>query len=540
MAGIWLYNGHFIIYGDATNAKTFSREYASLSPVNAMGISNGMITRLGDWQELQKEVHSADTCINLEGKTVIPGFFDAHIHIWKVGDLLTESLDLRGSASLAEVQEKLKDFSLKNPHLRWVRARGFNEALFNEPKLPSAADIDGIIPNKPVFLQRTCAHIAVVNSCALGLAHIEAHTPNPYGGIIEKDTDGIPTGRLYETAMGLVIKHFPKFTPEDYERMILAACYQLLQNGITCATDPAVHPELLEVYRRLEKEKKLPIRVCAIPILLGDGEEKPYPLPQKYISPFLRIDTVKFFADGGLSGKTASLKRPYKNDSSQGVLRLDSEYFYALAKKAQEAGFQIATHAIGDQAIDLVLEVYEKLHKTYPLLRNRIEHGGLLSPAQLKKCNQLGIHIVSQPVFLKELGKNFRTYLDDEYLKICYPYRSVINAGINLSFSTDAPVVKNVSPLSCIADAVERKDAEGIGIAPDERISPAEALYCYTQGSADASNMGSFYGSLAIGKKADLVVLAGNILNKTGNDIKDTPIEAVWIDGVPVSIPQHL
>lgn len=547
MADILFYNGIFLTPDKLCNEKigkclyngTAIRYEKSLKKVNAIAVSKGNIIDIGTYDELKKYIDKTTECINLEDQTVIPGFFDAHIHIWKVGDLLNKNLDVRGVKSKKELLLKLKMFAAKNPSLPWIKARGFNEALFEDKQLPKASDLDSIISDRPVFLQRTCAHIAVVNTTAIDTCAITNTTNNVYGGIIDKDTNGNPTGILYETAMGLVTKHFPKISSQDYEEMILDACNELLKQGITCATDPAVHPELLEVYLDLDRKKKLPIRVCAIPILLPDGGDKPYPMPQKYISEFLRVDTVKFFSDGGLSGKTAALHKTYKNDLTSGILRLDFETFYKLAKEAQDAGFQIATHAIGDRAIDLVLDVYEKIYDPKFRIGHRIEHFGIVTKEHLERVKKIGIHIVSQPVFLKELGENFINYLDDEQIENCYPYQSILDAGINLSFSTDAPVVKNTSPLSCIIDAVERKNNAGIILSPKERITVAKAIYCYTQGSAKASDMETFYGSIAIGQKADLVVLSNNPLEIKASEVLNTKVKQVWVDAKKVHVESN-
>jgi len=515
------------------NAKIYT--FDKSNPIaNAMAITDNKIVGVGDVKKISQEF-PGKKIINLEGRTIVPGFFDAHAHVWKIGDLLTFNLDLRDAKSIKEIQSLLVEFSKKNPNLKWIRARGFNETNLEEGRLPTREDIDEVISDKPVFLQRTCAHIATINSYALKACGISDVTQIPFGGAIDLDDDGNPNGILRETALGLAIKNFPVFKENDYEKMILAACNEFVKHGITSISDPAVLPDLLKVYIKMEKEGKLPIRIHAFPIIIPDGDSKALPIPDLYNSDKLVINTVKFFADGGLSGQTAALSRKYKNADSKGILRLDKKMFFEAAKKAQAKGFQIATHAIGDVAIDLVLDVYKNLYDVDPNApKHRIEHVGLPSPTQLDQIKEMGIHIVTQPIFLKELSKNFTQSLDDKYLNFCYPFKSMLQRGINVSFSTDAPVVKDIRPLSCIQTAVTRKGIDDKMIAPQEKIKMEEAFYCYTMGSALASRVDHQQGSLATGKKADFVVLDKSPFEDKYDQLTDLKIERVFCNSVQV------
>jgi predicted amidohydrolase YtcJ len=381
-------------------------------------------------------------------------------------------------------------------------------------------------------LQRTCAHIATINSKALEICNITENTKVPFGGEIQRGDDGKPNGILSETSLGLAMKHFPQITDGDYEKMILAASHEFLKYGVTSVSDPAVMPDLLEVYKKMDREGKLPIRIHAFPIVIPDGGSKPFPIPDLYETDKLVINTVKFFADGGLSGQTAATSRPYKNSTSKGVLRLEKESFYKLALKAQKKGFQVATHAIGDVAIDLVLDVYKELYKTdINAPKHRIEHVGLATDEQMDRIKEMGLHIVTQPIFLDELGKNFRMSLDDAYLDHCYRFKTMLDKEINVSFSTDAPVVKNLNPFLGIKTAIDRKDKKGETIAPKEGINMEQSLYCYTMGSAVASRVDSKIGSLQVGKKADFIILDRSPFEVEIDQLGNLVPESVWVDG---------
>jgi predicted amidohydrolase YtcJ len=372
----------------------------------------------------------------------------------------------------------------------------------------------------------------VANSRALALAGITADTPNPPGGVVVRDVDGEPTGLLQETAMGLLNVPLPE--DETLARAIQAANAHQLRLGITSATDPLLTPDHLRVYHRLETEGGLAVRVNGLPIRRPDAAEKiTYPLPEKYASPTLRIDTVKFFADGGLSGATAAISQPYKVIGNQGVLRFETEELTELMWEAHDAGYRIGTHAIGDLALDQVIGVYEMLHQRKPNtgLRHRIEHLGLPSAEHLRRLKAIDAIAVPQTVFLPALGTAFRRYLPDAYLPRCYPVRAMLDAGLTVALSSDAPVVPDDNPLLGIKAAVDRLDAHGNPIAPEQAITAYEALYAFTMGGAIASGDADNRGSITWGKWADLAVLSGDPLTTPSDEMLNIRVEQTYVGG---------
>lgn len=485
---------------------------------------DGKFFAVGNDEEILALKNQGTEVVDLQGKIIIPGFNDNHIHIWKVGNLLTYMLDLRGVRSREEMLDKIRDYAHANPQLEWIQARGFNEVNFSDQRMPNKHDLDAISTTRPICITRTCAHQIVVNSKALEICKIDRQTISPPGGEIKLLQDGSIAGHFTETAIGLVLTHIPKYSAAQLRQMVLAAQDEFLSMGITSATDPAVDKDLLDVYISMDRNNELKIKINAIPIRVPDGSNKIYPLPQFYSGRHLKVDTVKFFADGGISGKTAALKIPYQHTDEKGVLRIQRAAFKKLAEETQAGGFRIATHAIGDTAIEMVVSVLNEIAFMNDAdIRHRIEHLGLPSQHDLWLMKELNISAVMQPVFIYELGKNFRNYLDHDYLNRIYPLQNVLEHGICLSLSTDAPVVKNYDPIVNIRFAMQRRDEEGVPIAYDQRLSFEAAISAYTRGSAEACGDLRSKGTIRSGAVADFII--------ADHYTSDMKISSVYADG---------
>lgn len=496
-----------------------------------MLVENGKIISVGSLEEVKTHSGPLTEWIDVQNKTILPGFNDAHIHLWKIGQLASYMIDLRGVPSISAMQEIIKERTKNLPEDAWITGRGFNEQVLDEKRMPTTADLDAISTTHPIYLIRTCAHIATVNSLALEKAQVTKQTSAPNGGVIGKDGQGNLTGIFYETALGLITKHIPEPTQEQYEHMIALGAKKLLSLGVTSVTDPAVYPELLNAYHSYHKKNKASIRMNVFPILLPDGGDKPYPVPEKYNSDHLNIDTVKFFSDGGLSGKTAALSRPYKNSNDKGVLRLNEEKFYRLSREAQQKGFRIATHAIGDVAIELVINNYKKLHKEFGDTRNRIEHFGLPTSKHIDQMEHYKFVAVPQPVFLNELGNNFISSIDAEYLSFCYPIKTLLNKNIPVAFSTDGPVVSNVNPWSNIKDSIQRKATSGQVISGNESVNLSEALHAYTTGSAFAEGRENVKGKIQTGQLADFIIIDKNPFDLPTHQLDTIQVLQTFVGG---------
>ena len=478
----------------------------------AVAVHDGRIVAVGDSADLLRGAHAGTKCIDLGGRTLVPGFNDAHAHIWKIGHLLTSMLDLRRVTSVAEIVGDVRRCADRLPPDAWLLGRGYNEAALHEGRAPTRHDLDQASQTRPVVLTRTCGHIYSVNSVALARAGIAVDTAAPVGGVIERDERGEPNGLLHETAMGLINRVMPPPTAVDFEAMIVAALRHQLSLGITSSSDCGVSPQLLSVYRAVDHNRALPARVNVMPLRRVDGVATPVALPERSASDMLRVDTIKFLADGGLSGATAALSVNYRHAPLKGVLRFDNHELRELCRETHEAGWRIATHAIGDVAIEQILDIYESLGPHPRGLAHRIEHFGLPSAQQLARAARLRVIAAPQTIFIYSLGRNFRKYVPDALLPRTYPIRAMLDAGVRIALSSDAPVVEDDNPLVGMMAAITRRDSEGQLIAPEQAITGKEALLGYTMGGAVASGDEENRGSIEPGKWADLAVLSDDPL----------------------------
>ena len=507
---------------------TLLTQEPAMPTARAMAVLGGRIMAVGRADEISALAGPATQRVDLGGRTLVPGLIDAHAHVWKIGHLLTTMVDLRRTTSLGELTRALAPAHARLGADDWLLGRGFNEANLDERRMPTRADLDAVVASRPVVLTRTCGHICAVNSVALARAGITRDTADPQGGRIDRDAQGEPTGLLHETAMGLINRHLLPPTRDEYAAMITAALKHQLALGITSTNDAGVSPELLAVYRWMDRAQALPSRVNVMALRKVDGVGV-VPLPERHVSDRLRVDTVKFLADGGLSGATAALSVPYRHADTRGVLRFEAAELLALAREAHDAGHRVATHAIGDVTIDQVLDVYETLGAGP--LRHRIEHFGLPSAAQIARAAKLGVIAAPQTIFLHELGRNFRAYIPDALFGRTYPVRAMLDAGMTVALSSDAPVVENDNPLQGMRAAIDRADGQGEAILPEQGITAAEALYAYTMGGAIASGDDENRGSLRAGKWADVVILSGNPLATPANELPSLHVDATWLGG---------
>ena len=481
----------------------------------ALAVRDGIIQATGPAEDLLDLAGPETRVVDLGGRALLPGFNDAHIHLWKVAMLLRQ-VDVRPAVapSIEAIVAAFAARAAETPPGEWIEGRGFQESLLAERRWPTRHDLDRAAPGHPLFVTRTCGHIIVANSRALEAAGITRDTPDPAGGEIDRDEHGEPTGILRETAMTLIRRVAPPPRQSLLQEALVEAARRQLQLGITSVCDPGVDEYVLDAYLALEREERLPIRVDLMALrFTPDGRRAELPTP--FVRDRLKLDTIKFFADGGLSGATAAVSLPYRNRpaESYGILYHEPDEFAWEVRQVHEAGLRVATHAIGDRAIEMVLDAYEAAYASDSAAtrqRHRIEHFGLPTPAQIQRAARLGVVVVPQPVFMHSLGRSFLTYLPEAMFPRLYPLRAFLDAGCRVALSSDAPVVPDNNPLLGLRAAADRTSADGVAISPEQGVGVAEALPLFSLGGAVAEGQEQRKGSLATGRLADLCVLSAD------------------------------
>jgi predicted amidohydrolase YtcJ len=521
----------------------------------ALAIAGDSIMAVGDDTAIEALAGPNTRRIDLNGRTVVPGFNDSHIHLWKEGMLLSQ-VNARPAAapSVEALVDTFAARAARTPAGRWIEGRGYDETRLDERRHPSRHDLDLAAPDHPVVLGRTCGHIIVANSRALQLANITANTPDPPGGMIDRDERGEPTGVLRETAMALVRSIQPPPTEDELAAALIGAGRKCLALGITCIGEPGVDPRTVAVYRRLDQEALLPLRcdVMAMTILPNGQRADP---PRPWNGRLAKCDTVKLFSDGGLSSGTAALSIPYRNRHDCGLPRFPSEQLAAEVRLIYDAGLTVAVHAIGDRVIGELLDAFEAclknqeprtenqepterqgrssqfsiLNSQFP--RMRIEHFGLPTTAQLARARALGVMVATQPSFLYDIGDTIMSHLPDALESQCYPFRAMIEASIVVAFSSDGPVIGDINPLLGLQSAALRRTRSGRTIAPEQAIGVEQALWCFTTGSAIVGGQADRLGRLAPGYLADLAILSGDPLATPVEKLLEIQVEQTFVSG---------
>lgn len=476
----------------------------------SIAIEGAMIRFTARDDSLASSAGTSDQVIDLHGRCVLPGLTDAHIHLEHYAFAL-QLVDCE-TATRAECIRRVAQRAASTPSGAWVRGHGWNQNLWAEG-FGTAADLDVVAPLHPVFLTAKSLHAAWVNSAALRLAGITTHTPDPAGGVIQRDANGHPTGILLESAMDMIYAILPTPTVDDVSQNILQAQSSLWQMGITGAHDfdrQRCFQALQLLHQRgqlhLRVLKSLPLEELDAAISLG--------LRGGFGDDFLKIGSVKCFADGALGPQTAAMLQPYQgNPENKGMLLLTADEVFEIGKKASAVGLSLAVHGIGDLANRHVLDGLARLrdfesNHHLPALRHRIEHVQILAPSDIDRLAQFAVIASVQPIHATS-----DMHMADQYWgsrsAFAYAYNTLLRSGANLAFGSDAPV-ESPNPFWGLHAAVTRQDRTGEpfgGWYPSQRLNLQDALHGFTLGPAFAAGWEDHQGALSPGYWADLIVL---------------------------------
>jgi predicted amidohydrolase YtcJ len=495
------------------------------------------LRRHGDWSDVRGPM---TTVLDVTGKTLMPGLIDSHNHMILFGQDREEvEVSPDKIRSMEELLEKIRRRATDTPPGNWVKACGYNEICMKEGSHPTKEILDEACPNHPVRVRRYCMHVMAVNSLALKLAEISDKTPDPPGGKIGRDKNGIPNGLLHELgAMNMVNRTIPDPSAEDCALSLGKAGQIYLSEGLTLVNEAGAgwsgNPHEASGFQIAWQSGRSKIRVC-----LGlmektyrlFAEDSGVGLFTGFGNNHLWLGALKFVLDGTIGGKTAALSKPYKGSDQCGLLCEDTESLAKRMEKAHRAGFQISVHAIGDRATDTVLDIYETILSRYPRPhRHRIEHMTLCPPRILPRLKKLGIIAVVQPAFVHYFWDVYNKGLREDQLPYISPLKSILLNGVAVAGSSDRPAGEG-NPWIGIWAAVNRITLEGTQISPEERITPAEALKIYTVNGAYANYAEDRVGTLSPGKLADIVVLDENPLEIDPKELKNIHVSRTFING---------
>ncbi len=469
-----------------------------------------------------------------KGMTMIPGLIDAHGHVMGVG-FQALTLDLTATNSLAEAQAAVRTYAAKYPDRRWIIGRGWNQEKWGLGRFPTSADLDSVVADRPVFLERVDGHAGWANSRAMELSGITAATKSPAGGRIETAA-GKPSGIFVDAATVLISKNIPAPRPAERDVALGKAQAILLAQGITAIADMGTTIEDWQTYRRAGDDGWLSLRIMGYAAGVDNmvAIAGPRPTPWLY-NDKLRLGGVKFYLDGALGSRGAWLKQPYADAPKQtGLQFLASAEIRNLMVRAAMDGFQPAVHAIGDAANAEVIGAVEELADAYKGDRRwRIEHVQIVDPADLPRLGKNGIVSSMQPVHQTSDRTMAEARLGPERLKGAYAWKSILNAGGKLAFGSDTPV-ESADPFAGIAAAITREDASGQpfgGWRPEERVTREQALAGFTTGAAYAGFAETKIGSLTPGHQADFLLIDTDPLIASPTEIRATKVEETWVGG---------
>lgn len=477
---------------------------------------------------------------NLNGKTVIPGLTDAHLH-WEMTSRALHQVDVFEIPEKSVAVERVAAWAAKTPRGNWITGHGWFQDIWPDKAFPSAADLDRVAPENPVFLRAKSGHAAWVNSAAMRICGISASTPDPEGGQLVRDANGQPTGILLEDAIGLVADQIPKLTPEQLADEMRVAQQLALEAGLTGFHD-FDEPSCLRAIQVLRERDQLGLRVLKnvnkqwLSAALDTG------LRRNFGDEWVRIGALKIFADGALGPRTASMIEPYNGEpNNYGIVTVEKEEMMELVSRASAAGLPSTIHAIGDRAVHDVLDVYEvvrqeeaKRGETPDTRRHRIEHVQLIHPDDKHRLAELKIIASMQPLHATSDMLAADRYWG-ERAKWSYNARLQLDQGALVAFGSDSPI-EPFEPMKGIHAAVTRQRPDGSpgadGWYPELRLTVDEALRGFTIGPAYAAGLENSVGKIAPGFLADLVVLDRDLYAIPPAEILQTNVEATMVGGV--------
>ncbi len=504
----------------------------------AVAILNQRIVAVGTSAEMDAWRGPQTRIIDAAGKLLLPGFNDAHVHFVSGGFQL-DQVQLTDARTREEFTSRIAAQARKLKKGEWILGGDWDEQNWSPPQLPTHEWIDAVTPNNPVFVERHDGHESLANALAMKLAGVTAGTKSPAGGEIVHDAQGDPTGIFKDAAQSLIYK----VVPEPGETARIKAAKRALDHaaslGVTSVQDMAVDYADIEAYSVLAERGELTSRIYVAPLETHWKDQAKIGIRHAFGSDFLRIGAVKGFADGSLGSTTAYFFEPYVDaPNTRGLLSDEMQPISAMRERltgADKAGLQLCIHAIGDQAISIVLDIFQDIQKANGERdrRWRIEHAQHVAPKDFQRFAKLHVIASMQPYHAIDDGQWAERRIGPIRAKTTYAFRTFLDSGVHLAFGTDWTVAP-LNPMLGLYAAVTRATLDGKhpnGWVPEQKITIEEAIEAYTLGSAYAEFQEKDKGSITPGKLADLVLVSDNLLKIDPRAIRDAKVEMTMVGG---------
>lgn len=507
-----------------------------LKRFSAMVFEHGKVLATGDSATLRQN-HPDAQRIDGEGRTLLPGLIDAHGHVLDLG-LESVQIDLTGTTSLSDAQNRVRNYTRANLRGDWLLGGGWNQEIWKLGRFPTARELDAVVADRPVVLDRVDGHAKWLNSKALAAAGISKTTADPSGGRIERDADGNPSGVLVDKAMALIERKVPPPSDSEIRAALLAAMAEMNAVGLTGVGDAGVDAQEVATYRSLGDAGQLTVRVYAM--IHDTGADfaklsKHGPLIG-YADDRLTVRSVKLFADGALGSRGAALLAPYSDQPTlRGLLFMTDAEMEHKIEMALRAGYQVNIHAIGDAANHQVLDAFEAAYRRTDgrALRNRIEHAQVLALTDIPRVHELQLIASMQPTHATSDMNMAEKRIGPERLKGAYAWRTFLAQGTVIAAGSDFPV-ESPNPFYGLYSAVTRTDHDGSppgGWHGEQAMTLLEAFRAFTLDAAFAEHAEDRFGSLEPGKWADFILVDRDLFSMPVKDIWKVRVEQTWLGG---------
>lgn len=507
----------------------------------AVAVKGNTIVYCGTEKEALEFVGEKTQEIDLQGNTLMPGFIDSHIHFTLLGlkqgpiiDITVEKAD-----SIKAIQSIIKESVKAKDPGQWVVLSGYDHNKLMEKRHPSKEDLDQVAPNNPVRCTRCCAHMGVYNSMALEIAGIKDTSGFSEGEVVEEN--GQLTGLLKENAH-MYMGSLAEFSDQELKESLKAAEHIMHKNGITSLCDAGSDGiGVLDFIYEGIRSKELKVRIKPMIFDLA-GKQENIDAINWYLSKGkdlyettnrFGVASIKIMIDGSSSGPSSATRKPYSHDPDlKGILTWNQKEIDEVVDKVHKAGLSMTAHAVGDMAVEMIVNSIQKSQEAHPRLdaRHRIEHCGLVDEELLTRIKDLGIIPIANPGFIERNGKDYNVYYGDR-VNYMFPLKSFIDMGIPCAIGSDAPVVSE-DPMKGLYGAINRLDGvTGEAVGENQKIDLLQAIRMYTYNGAYATFDEDIKGSIEVGKLADLVVLSNNLLDESLGDIRDVHATMTIMDG---------